>query len=156
MKDLESGPSSLCVSMCALIYIVIVSVACSTGTCYKSTGKRPPAEHYRTPQSAAAPERTDKWPTRRGKDFYAARWDGRRPRWEGQSWGRSTGSGKGTCKKWEGARIYTESLTQLVPNSPHGSWVDKSKWNRPLFSYSCKDKHPSHETIINPSSSGLI
>lgn len=38
-KDLVAGPSSLCISMCALIYMVIVSVACSTGTCYKNTGK---------------------------------------------------------------------------------------------------------------------
>lgn len=53
MKDLVSGPSSLCISMCVLIYIVILYVACSTGTCYKNTGKHPPAEHYRIPQSAA-------------------------------------------------------------------------------------------------------
>lgn len=38
-------------------------VACSTGTCYKSTRKCPLAEHYRTPQSVAASESTDKWPT---------------------------------------------------------------------------------------------
>lgn len=69
MKDLVSGPSSLCISMCALIYIVILSVACSTGTCYKNTGKHPPLEHYHVPQSAASLEWTDKWPTRRRKEF---------------------------------------------------------------------------------------
>lgn len=102
IKDLETVTSSLCVSTCFLQHRKASStiVHLNQQVIWRGLTNGPQGgEKTSKPQS--------EW---------------RKSWWEGQSWGRSTGGRKGTCKK-QGVRIYTESPTKHISNLPHGNGV---------------------------------
>lgn len=153
-KDLVTGPSSLCVSMCALIYMVIVSVACSTGTCYKNTGKH--LLHstaiylsQQLPWSGLTNGHKEEEKSSNPQGTIEERDERDRSGGEGEAEWRESSLNKRETGYIQKAQ-HNMYLTCLV----RVGWVNLTGID--FYFHTAAKKHASHETIIKPSFSGLI